>query len=166
MGVAVTTWAEDCILTGTVAESGGRFSDDVNSSGLLELSEVSVEALDDGRTFDLEALILGVDEICVVELRGNRGDPRRRLGTVRHRVVAEIGPYLVSGEMHTLRGVRPIDALRHRAAIVPLTAAVVELVGAEELRRWESETIGLNQNRIAVIRDAADEEPEPDLVPA
>lgn len=166
MGVAVTTWAEDCILTGTVADPGGRFSDDVNASGRIELAGVSVEALDDGRRFDLDSVILGVDDICAVELLANRGDPRRRIGTVRHRVVAEIGPYLVSGDLHTLRGVKPVAALRHRPAIVALTSAVLELPGVDGMRRWESETIGLNQNRIAIIREAADEEPEQDLVPA
>jgi hypothetical protein len=165
VGVVVTTWAEDCILRGSVAETGARLSDEVNGSGHLELSAVTVEALDDGRVFDLESVLLGIDDMCILELGGDRGHPERRIGTVRHRVVAEIGPYLVAGDFHTLRGVKPLTAFRHRAAIVPLTAAVVELSGTDGLRRWECETIGLNQHRIVVIRDAEEEEPEQDLVP-
>lgn len=164
MGVVVTTWAEDCILRGTVAETGARLSDDVNGQGRLELSAVSVEALDDGRAFDLESVLLAIDDMCILELGGERGHPERRLGTVRHRIAIEIGPYRVAGDFHTLRGVKPLSAFRHRASIVPLTAAVVELAGPDGLRRWECEAIGINQHRIAIIRDAEDEEPEPDLV--
>lgn len=166
VGIDVTTWAEDCILRGTVIDSGTRLSDEVNSSGRLELSGVSVEALDDGRTFEVESLILGVDDICLLELRGHRGHQERRLGMVRHRIVAELGPYLVAGDVHTLRGVKPLAAFRHRPAIVPLTAAVVELAGPRGIRRWEAEAVGLNQHRVSVIRDATQEEPAPDLVPA
>jgi hypothetical protein len=166
VGVVVTIWAEDCILRGTVAGTGGRLSDDVNGSGRLELSAVTVEALDDGRVFDLGSVLLAIDDMCLLELRGDRGHPERRLGTVRHRIAAEIGPYRVAGDFHTLRGVMPLTAFRHRASIVPLTAAVVELPCPDGLRRWECETIGINQHRISVIRDAEEEEPEPDLVPA
>ncbi len=162
MGVATTAWAEDCILRGTASATSARSSDEVNSSGRLDLSDTLVEALDDGRTFRLDSVTLAVDDILALELSGPRGHPERRLGTVRHRLVAEIGPYIVAGDFHTLRGVMPLTAFRHRPAIVPLTAAVVELRDGSV--RWEVDAVGVNQQRVSIIREADGEEPEPDLV--
>lgn len=155
MDVIVTVWAEDCTVRGTVrGDVPERLTDRLNAEARIDLDTVRVEALDEPRTFDIESVSLGLDDLCVVELAGPRGLPERRRGTVRHRIAAEVGPYLVVGTIHSLPGAEPLTTFRRRPPLVPLTDAVIELrAGDGGGRRWEVDAAAINQGRIASIRE-------------
>lgn len=154
MEMIVTAWAEDCVVTGRASVGDEeRLSDLVNAEGRVDLSGAVVEALEGGRRFDLDALSLGLDELCAVQLVGPRGDPRRRRWTVRRRIAAEVGPYVVTGSLHVLPGVNPLAAFLHRPRVVPLTDVVVEAASRDRALRWEVEVAGINQDRIGAIRE-------------
>lgn len=151
MDQVVTVWAEDCVVRGGVALDDGRLLDLVNGSGRLDLHGVVVEGLQETRRLDIDGISLALEDVCLLEILGPRGRPDRRVWTVRHRVQAEVGPYTVIGTIHVLPGVNPLSVFRHRAAIVPLTEAIIEAPGPSGTLRWEADVVGVNQHRIAAI---------------
>lgn len=156
MSLLVTVWADDCVVRGTLrGEVVERLTDLVNAEGRIELEGVRVAALEEPREFEIDGVTLGLDDLCLVELVGPRGPADRRRVTVRHRVEAEVGPYRVTGTLHSLPGSGPLTTFRRRPPLVPLTEVVVELRGEAGVRglRWEVAAAGVNQARIEAIAE-------------
>lgn len=157
MDLVLTAWADDCVVRGTsTLHAADRLADRLNADERLELRSVAVEAFEEERTLALETLALTLDELCLVELAGERGDPERRRLTNRRRVSAEVGPFVVTGALHVLPGANPLATFRHRPRIVPLTEAVIELAGSTRRLRWEVPALGVNQTRIRSIREVSE----------
>lgn len=159
--VEFVAYAEDCILSGQVELAADRLSDLINTHEELELIDVLVADLNDGRAFEVHELAIRRDEILVVHAGGPRGRADRRQRTRQHPIVAKLGPYTVRGYIHALPGSDPIASLRHRRPMVALTDASLEyFVGRDEIRRRVA-TVLINRQLADWIVEGDD--PEEDL---
>ena len=85
---------------------------------------------------------------------GRRGDPDRRLRTVEERVTLELGPFLVTGNLHRPPNTQPMAALSRWARFVPLTDAVVGLRDRDD-DGVTQEVVLVNRGRITNARPHA-----------
>jgi hypothetical protein len=120
-------WAGDCIVRGSVELGEGRLSDQVNELDTITFHHATLRALDDGREVDLDELEVDRGELHVIEVRGRRGDPVRRKRTVEERVILELGPFAVTGNLHRPPSALPMASLGGWARFVPVTDAQVAL---------------------------------------
>lgn len=146
MRESLVAWAEDCVLRGEVDLDDGRLSDVVNDLDVLTFREASLEALEDGRRLDVDELEVERRDLHLIEVRGRRGDPVRRLRTVADRVVLEVGPYTVTGYIHRPPNTQPLAALARRSRFLPVTGAAFQ-VGRDGPERRE-EVILVNRDLI------------------
>lgn len=147
MGEPLVAWAEDCVVRGEVDLADGRLSDVVNELDILTFTAASLEALEDGRTVDVGELEVERRDLHLIEVRGRRGDPIRRLRTVEERVVLEVGPFTVTGNLHRPPNTQPMAALSRWSRFVPVTDAVFR-PGPDAPERHE-DVLLVNRERIA-----------------
>lgn len=127
MGEQLVAWAEDCIVRGDVEFEDGRLSDVVNGLDVVTFTSATLEALDDGHRVDVPELEVERRDLHLIEVTGRRGDPSRRLRTVEERVVIEVGPYVVTGNLHRPPNTHAMAALGRWATFVPVTDAEFRL---------------------------------------
>lgn len=123
----LVAWAGDCVVTGSVELGEGRLSDQVNELDVVTFYDATLRALDDGREVSVDEVEVERGELHVIEVRGRRGDPGRRLRTVEERVRVELGPFVVTGNLHRPPNTQPMAALTRWARFVPMTDALVGL---------------------------------------
>jgi hypothetical protein len=123
----LVAWAGDCLVRGSVELGEGRLSDQVNALDVVTFFEATLEALDDGREVAMDELEVDRGELHVIQVDGRRGDPARRLRTVEERVSVELGPYVVTGNLHRPPNTAPLASLARWQRFVPMTEAVVGL---------------------------------------
>lgn len=154
MREALVAWAGDCVVRGSVDIGEGRLSDQVNERDLLTFFDVTLEALDDGHRVLVDELEIERRELHLIEVIGRRGDPGRRLRTVEDRVALQVGPFVVTGNLHRSPSALPLSALTGWARFVPVTDAVIEVAEApaEPVRQ---DVILVNRDRIAASRPLA-----------
>jgi hypothetical protein len=150
---SLVAWAEDCVLRGEVDLDEGRLSDVVNELDFLTFRTATLEALEDGRTIDVDELEVERRDLHLIEVRGRRGDPGRRKRTVEERVVLEVGPFTVTGNLHRPPNPQPMAALARWSKFVPVTDAVFRAGDATERRE---EVLLVNRERISRSRPALD----------
>ncbi len=156
--VEFAAYAEDCRLFGFLRLDEERLSDTLNEHARLELTDVLVVALDDGRGREEHALTVERDELLAVRAAGPRGNPARRGRTRPYPVTLQTGPYTIHGHLHTLPGADPMQLLRLRKPMVPLTEAWIEYVAAGETHRARVGTIIINRPLLDWIRPSRDDE--------
>ncbi len=156
--VEFAAYAEDCRIFGFLRLDAERLSDALNEHARLELSDVLVVALDDGRGREEHALIVERDELLAVRAAGPRGNPARRGRTRPYPVTLQTGPYTIHGHLHTLPGADPMQLLRRRKPMVPLTEAWIEYTAAGETHRARVGTIIVNRPLLDWIRPSRDDE--------
>lgn len=147
MGEPLVAWAEDCVVRGDVELEDGRLSDVVNGLDFVTFTSATLEALEDGRRVDVPELEVERRDLHLIEVTGRRGDPTRRLRTVEERVVLEIGPYVVTGNLHRPPNTHSMAALGRSAKFVPVTNAEFRL-GPDGPERHH-EVLLVNRERIA-----------------
>jgi hypothetical protein len=157
-------WAEDCVLTGGVELPEGRLSDIVNHLDLLQFRPARVEALEDGRVLELDELEVERRDLHVMRVTGRAGDPERRLRTVREKVVMEVGPFRVRGNLHRAPNAAPLAAVHRWTRFIPVTEAEFSLSDTDHA--WQDATILVNRDligKVELVEDvpAAAEEPWP-----
>jgi hypothetical protein len=123
----LVAWAGDCMVRGSVELGEGRLSDRVNELDVVTFYDATLRAFDDGRELTVEELEVERRELHVIEVHGRRGDPIRRLRTVEERVTVEVGPFLVTGNLHRPPNTQALASLSSWARFVPMTDAVVGL---------------------------------------
>jgi hypothetical protein len=123
----LVAWSGDCLVRGSVELGDGRLSDQVNELDTVTFFDVTLHAFDDDHEITVDELEVDRGELHVIEVQGRRGDPGRRLRTVEERVTLELGPFLVTGNLHRPPNTQPMAALSRWARFVPLTDAVVGL---------------------------------------
>jgi hypothetical protein len=125
----------------------GRLSDRVNELDVVTFFDATLRALDDGHELTMGELEVERHELHVIEVRGHRGDPVRRLRTVEERVTVELGPFVVTGNLHRPPHTQPLAALSRWSRFVPMTDAVVAMKGvmAEGLHE---DVVLVNRERI------------------
>jgi hypothetical protein len=147
VGEPLVAWAEDCIVRGDVALEEGRLSDVVNGLDFVTFTSATLEALADGRRVDVPELEVERRDLHLIEVNGRRGDPSRRLRTVEERVVLEVGPYVVTGNLHRPPNTHSMAALGRWATFVPVTDAAFRL--GPDAPEHHHDVLLVNRERIA-----------------
>lgn len=125
----LVAWAGDCRVLGDVDLGDGRLSDWVNGVDTVTFHDARVTALDDGRELAVDELEVERRDLHLVEVRGHRGDPGRRLRTAQDRVMIQAGPYVVTGSIHRPPISQPLAPLAGWSRFLPVTDAVVAISG-------------------------------------
>ena len=156
--VEFAAYAEDCRIFGFLRLDAERLSDALNEHARIDLTDVLVVALTDGRGREEHALTVERDELLAVRAAGPRGNPARRGRTRPYPITLQTGPYTIHGHLHTLPGADPMQVLRLRKPMVPLTEAWIEYVAAGETHRARVGTIIVNRPLVDWIRPSRDDE--------
>lgn len=144
----LVAWAGDCVVKGEVDLAEGRLSDHVNELEVVTFFDATLRAFDDGREVTMDELEVERRELHVIEVHGHRGDPVRRLRTVEERVTVELGPFVVTGNLHRPPNAQPLAALSRWSRFVPMTDAVVAIHGVTSDAQHQ-DVILVNRERIA-----------------
>src|SRR4029077_6684039 len=124
-----------------------RLSDMLNGHDEYALIGVTVQRLDDGAPLHGEEVIVPRDELVLVHASGPRGDPDRRHRTMLQHVALKMGPYKVRGFLPSLPGPDPVDAMRRRRPMVPLTNVRIEFTFNGVTREDRVETVIVNREQ-------------------
>ncbi len=146
--VAFVAYGEDCILSGEAVLDADRLTDMLNDHNEYLLAGVTVERFDDGQSLDVPEIVVPRDEIFLVHATGPRGDAARRHRTMPQHLAIKMGPYQVRGFFHALPGADPVEALRRRKTMVPITDARIGYMFRGERRETQVETLIVNREQI------------------
>lgn len=119
-------YGEDCVLSGRVRMSSDRLTDMLNEHDEYDLVDVLLERLDDGVGVEVKEVLVGRDDLLLVHATGPRGNAARRHRTRAYPVALKVGPYHIRGHLHTAPGRDPIQHMRRRRTMVPVTDATIE----------------------------------------
>jgi hypothetical protein len=152
-------YAGDCRIHARLEIGTNRLTDVLNSTSELRIVDARLESLADGHGVELPELVLEHDELCAVVAAGPRGDAARRLRTRATRVVIELDPYRIEGNIHGTPASDPIGLVLRRAAWIPLTDVTIGYTFAGEAVREAIETLLVNRVKAASIRSVTEEMP-------
>jgi hypothetical protein len=143
-------------ISGWVKLREDRLTDLLNSHTELLLLNAGLEDLSDGRRSTADEILVRREQLIAVHASGPRGSEALRQPTTTHPLAVASGPYLIGGRLHTAPGSDPMDSLRDRPVMVPLTDAWIECrIG----HIWERQSVGtLVVNRAAAHRISVPEE--------
>lgn len=162
--VEFVAYGEDCLLSGVVRLASDRLTDMLNDHGEYQLVDVLVEDLAGDRAVEMREVIVCRDELFLIHAAGPRGNQDRRHRTRSHAVAVQMGPYHVRGYLHALPGADPVQSIRRRKPMVPLTDAWIEFPVSSGRERRRVGTVVVNREQIDWIVPAIDDEVEmPDL---
>ena len=162
--VEFVAYGEDCVLSGVVHLASDRLTDMLNDHDEYQLVDVLVEGLSGERAVEVKEVLVHRDELLLVHATGPRGNLDRRHRTRSHPVAIQMGPYHLRGYLHALPGADPVQAIRRRKPMVPLTDAWIEFGTAARRQRRRVGTVVVNREQIDWIVPAVDDEVEmPDL---
>lgn len=147
--VRFSAYATHHRISGWVRLRADRLTDLLNVHEELLLSDVEIEDLVDGARQCSDLIRVATRELVAVQASGPRGDEALRRRTRAHPVAIRSGAYLIAGHLHATPGTDPLDSMRLRPAMVPLTDAWLEYRPGGAPRRHGVGTIVVN-------RDAAD----------
>ena len=162
----VVAWAGDCQVRGSIDLEDGRISDQLNDREVVTFYEATLRSLDDGHEVALDEIEVDRLEIHLVPVRGRRGDPSKRVRTVEERVTLELGPYLVTGNLHRMPTTQALAALTKRTRFVPLTDAILVMRDRPGDAPMHEEVVLVNLDRvgrtetISLVPVMADDWPE------
>jgi hypothetical protein len=147
--VDFVAYGEDCILSGRAVLDADRLTDMLNAHEEYLVSGLTVERFDDETPFELDdEIAVPRDEIVLVHATGPRGDAARRHRTMPQHLAVKMGPYEVRGFFHSLPGADPVEAIRRRKTMVPLTNARIEYTMHGERRAVTVDTVIVNREQI------------------
>lgn len=162
--VDFVAYGEDCMLSGVVRMETDRLTDMLNDHDEYLLVDVLVESLAEERAVEVSEVLVRRDELVLVHATGPRGNQDRRHRTRSHPVAIQLGPYHVRGYFHALPGADPLQAIRRRKPMVPLTDAWIEFRSAAGRQRRRVGVLVVNREQIDWIVPAVDDEVEmPDM---
>jgi hypothetical protein len=153
-------YGEDCVIVARMPLPSERLTDLLNEADSYVVTDVAAESLTDSQRFELPEIELQRDEVFLVHAAGPRGNPGRRQRTQQHAVAVQLGPYLVHGYYHGVPGANPLDGIRRRRPMVPLTDATVEFVAAGTVVQRRVETLIVNRELMDWVVEATDENVE------
>jgi hypothetical protein len=151
-------YTEDCRLFGFIRHSAERLTDHLNDARSLHLENVLLVSLDDGRTVEAREMTVERDELLAVRAAGLRGNAARRTRTRPSPIILKTGPYVIHGYLHVRPGSDPLQNLRSRRAMVPITGAWIEYRAVGEHHRARLGTIIVNRELIDWADRSRDED--------
>lgn len=147
----------DVLLSGNVALQAERLTDMLNDHDEYLLTDVTCHGLGDAVGVEVPEFLIRRDELLLVHATGPRGNRERRISTRAVPMVIQIGPYRLRGDLHTRPGTEPLDQLRRRKAMVPMTDAWLEFEFGGQLQERRLPTIIVNRELIDWIKPAAND---------
>ena len=150
----VIAYAEDCVLTGRLALAGDRLSDFLNAGHEFQLLDVSAQDLAGNSPLDAPEIVIDRDEILLVQATGPRGNPDRRVNTRQNAIRVRIGPYVVSGLIHSLPGIDPIESLRRKRPLFAMTEATIEYSTGSVPKTVQVDAVIVNRECVDSIVEA------------
>jgi hypothetical protein len=150
MRIPFAAYAADCTVSAELSLETDRLADLLASSESIDVDQAQLRALDDGRVVDIDSATLLLDDLCLVIATGPRGRADRRVWTRQVPARARVGPYEVSGYIHSAPTIDPFSSIVRRA-IVALTSSVIEFERGGEAVREEVEVVLLNRRKIDVL---------------
>lgn len=151
-------FGEECLLSGRLKLSAERLTDMLNAHDEYQLMDVLVERFDGEPAVEVDEVLVHRDEILLVQAAGPRGSQGRRQRTRQHLLDLQVGPYHVQGFLHALPGSDPINSMRRRKTMVPLTDAWIEFaVGAIRQHRPVG-TLLVNREQLDWVKGVVEEE--------
>ncbi|MFL5719464.1 MAG: hypothetical protein ACJ778_03185 [Chloroflexota bacterium] len=148
----IVAWAGDCMVRGSVDLVDGRLSDQLNEREVVTFFDATLRSLDDGHEVAVGELEVERLELHLIPVQGRRGDPTKRVRTVEERVTLELGPYLVTGNLHRMPTAQALAALTRRTRFVPVTDAIVVLRNRPDDAPMQEEVVLVNLDRIGKTR--------------
>ncbi len=162
--VEFVAYGDDVLLSGRVRLETDRLTDMLNAHDEFLLTDVLCERLGDGGAIELREILVQRDELLLVHATGPRGHQQRRQRTRALPMALQVGPYHLRGYLHTFPGTDPIQHLRRRKTMVPLTEAWLEYQSGTRRQRRRLSGVIVNRELIDWILPATDEEVEmPDM---
>lgn len=122
MRIEFTAFAEDSVFSGNLDLEADRLSDVIAGDSSVEIRDVVIVALDDGRMVTTSAVTISRPDFTAITAAGPRGNPSLRVPTRRHSVRTRIGPYEVVGYLHAPPSAHTLAGVVRRH-VIPLTAA-------------------------------------------
>jgi hypothetical protein len=161
MRVEFIAYAGDCRVSGaTTLADGERLTDLLNRDLTIVVEGARLTSHADGHAVEVGQITLDRDDLFAIEALDPRGEPARRLHTVRHRLEVRLGPYTVLGQMHTRPGGRPLVAIAQRSPMVPLTSATIAFNTGDGIEAVDVETMIVNRSLAEWVRaDTGDDLP-------
>jgi len=156
-------YTEDCRIFGFIQLDSERLTDTLNEREEFNLESVLLVALDDGRAVEARELVVRRDELFAVRAGGPRGNMARRSRTRPSPMILKSGPYTIHGYLHVPPGADPIQHIRHRRPMVPLTSAWIEYQASGDHHRARIGTIIVNRALIEWVDRSRDEDVRVDL---
>lgn len=163
--VEFVAYAEDCVLSGVVRLQSERLSDMLNDHDEVQLIDVLVEPLDGSDAAEIKEVLVRRDELVLVHASGPRGDAARRHRTRQHPVSLDLGRYAVHGYLHALPGADPLNAIRRRKAMIPMTDALIEFESHGEARSQRAGVVVVNRDHVTSVTKSIDHNIEMPHVP-
>jgi hypothetical protein len=155
MRVPFTAFADDAIIQGELLLEGDRLSDFISQDGPFTIERVTVEALDDGRTLEVDSTAIARDDLVAITGSGPRGDKARRIRTRPYPARAKAGPYEFVGYIHATPSAHPFSGVLRRR-ILPMTSAVIQYEIAGRRVAWSLDAVLLNPTKVDWLQDATD----------
>ncbi len=153
-------YGEDCVLSGLVRMSSDRLTDMLNEHDDYVLVDVLVERLVDGVGVEAREITVGRDDLLLVHATGPRGNATRRHRTRAYPVALQVGPYHLRGQLHTSPGRDPIQHMRRRRTMVPLTDATIDYLSGPARQSRSVGAVVVNRDQIDWIVPAEDDRTE------
>jgi len=162
--VEFAAYAEDRRIFGFWRHAAERLSDALNEHQEYLLHDVLIAALETGRTSEARELLVRRDELLAVRATGPRGNLVRRTRTRPSPITLQTGPYTIHGYFHGPPGADPLQQIRRRKPMVPLTEAWIEYQADGEVHRARVGVIIVNREVLDWVRLSHDDEVRlPDL---
>ncbi len=164
MFIDFTGFAGDCLVHGKLDLRAPRLTDQLNAERLVQLVDVQLEDLGNGRRVATPEFAIERSQLCAVRATGPRGSRALRIATAPHRLRAQIGPYTILGRLHEPVGVDALTTFEQRDLMVPLTDATIAFMvgGILDVRDWPALVIN---RELASWYQPVDAEASLDLVP-
>jgi hypothetical protein len=151
-GVDIVAYGEDCILSGRVVLDEDPLTEMLNDHEEYTLTGVTVERFDGGSPIEIDDVLVGRDELFLVHSSGPLGVVGLRWATAPRYVAVKMGPYRVRGFFHGPPGADPVDAIRRRKAMVPLSEVRIEYRLHGQPRETRVATVIMNRHQVEWIQ--------------
>ncbi len=147
-------FAEDGRLSGRLRLDATRLSDMLNAHDEYLMEQVLAERIPSGEKLLVPRIVVRRQELLAVCATGPRGERELRTRTVIRGMSMEVGPYMISGDVHTLAGVDAVVNFRRRRPMVPLTNAEVRYATSRGPAAEYVETIVVNRDHVEWVQAA------------
>jgi hypothetical protein len=133
MQIEFSAYADDYTVRGEIALERERLADWLESADDIDVTGLTLRALDDGRELDLPSAQIRREELCAVSATGPRGRPDRRIRTRAYPMRAVVGPYTIVGYFQALPTADPWTMLQRRQIVALSPARIMFEVAGEHV---------------------------------